>query len=595
MANSKLTISSSSNTYSGTLSSLSPSTKYYVRAYAKNASGTYYSSQKEFTTSAGSITFSTPTISNIQSQSATATVTIQDTGGGTITERGFCYSTSTNPTVSNSKVTVSSSNNTYSGSLSSLSPSTKYYVRAYAKNASGTYYSSQKEFTTSAGSITFSTPTISNIQSQSATATVTIQDTGGGTITERGFCYSTSTNPTVANGKLTISSSSNTYSGTIPSLSPSTVYYVRAYAKNVSGTYYSPQEVFTTSATGSVTFGAMTITSLMSTSAYVTGNYGGTGGYTITELGFCYATTSYPTISNYKKVISSSSVSYNTSHSGSFSGELSPLTPSTKYYVRAYAKTTVGTFYSGQLAFTTTGQTNVAFDDEAFKSYCLKNYDTNGDGQISLSEVESVTLLSVSRMSICSLKGIEFFTGLKTLVCRGNQLQSLDLSNNPHLTTLSCYENQLTALNVSNCKQLTTIECFDNQLVTRDVSNNTQLKTLSCYNNLLKTLDVKHNTQITSLSCYNNQLAALDVSNNAQLKHLSCKDNQIEALELRSNMSLERLYCQDNLLTELDVSSNTNLISLDCRRNPNLTTIWLSQNQSIQYFDYDSYSTIHYK
>ena len=635
VSNSKVTVPSSSNAYSGTLSSLSPSTKYYVRAYAKNTFGTYYSGQVEFATSVGSITFSPLTISNIQSQSATVTVTIQDTGGGTVTERGFCYSTSTNPTVSSSKVTVSSSSNTYSGTLSSLSPSTKYYVRAYAKNASGTYYSSQKEFTTSAGSITFSTPTISNIQSQSATATVTIQDTGGGTITERGFCYSTSTNPTVSNGKMTVSSSSNTYSGTLSSLSASTKYYVRAYAKNASGTYYSSQKEFTTSA-GSITFSTPTISNIQSQSATATVTIQDTGGGTITERGFCYSTSTNPTVSNSKVTVPSSNNTY--------SGSLSSLSPSTKYYVRAYAKNAFGAYYSSQTEFTTAAEEKyVEFEDQEFRKYCLQNFDKNGDGKISHTEAEAVTTIDVCTDNIYSLGGIECFKNITTLKARGSgasyssvngggyrignteglstpptgtscakgmlsrvdmsglaKLRQVDISRNNIVTELiipaSCVDVRsdfcnLKEIEISHLILLQSLIVNCNQIRLLNISKNIQLSTLNCYGNQLTSLDVSKNIQLSTLDCHGNQLTSLDVSNNTQLTSLSCLFNRLTSLDVR-NTQLTSLDCRYNQLTVLDVSKNTQLtdlscgsnqlIQLDVSKNTQLTDLSCGRNQLTQ-------------
>jgi uncharacterized protein (TIGR02145 family) len=74
---------------------------------------------------------------------------ITSDGGGTITARGVCWSTSQNPTIA---LTTKTSNGTGTGSFTSsltgLSPSTSYYIRAYATNSAGTAYGNQVSFTT---------------------------------------------------------------------------------------------------------------------------------------------------------------------------------------------------------------------------------------------------------------------------------------------------------------------------------------------------------------------------------------------------------------------------------------------------------------
>ena len=105
-----------------------------------------------------------------------------------------------------------------------------------------------------------------------------------------------------------------------------------------------------------------------------------------------------------------------------------------------------------------------AMDDTKFKEYCLKNFDTNKDGKISIAEANAVTIIDVGNSSIISLKGIEYFTNLNGLYCSENQLTNLDVSKNSALTSLYCYRNQLTSLDVNKNTALTELYCYNNQL-----------------------------------------------------------------------------------------------------------------------------------
>ena len=154
-SSSKKTSGSGTGSFSVSLSGLSEGTTYYIRAYAINSNGTSYGEQKSFTTGANlpSVTTSDPT--NVSSTTATVGGNVTSDGGAAVTERGVVYSTSQNPTTSSSKKTSGSGTGSFSVSLSGLSKSTIYYVRAYAINSRGVSYGEQKSFATknSSGSV----------------------------------------------------------------------------------------------------------------------------------------------------------------------------------------------------------------------------------------------------------------------------------------------------------------------------------------------------------------------------------------------------------------------------------------------------------
>ncbi len=68
--------------------------------------------------------------------------TVTDDGSSSILERGFVYSTSTGPDLSDTVAAVSGTTGSYSFESSTLTNGT-YYVRAYAINASGTSFGSE--------------------------------------------------------------------------------------------------------------------------------------------------------------------------------------------------------------------------------------------------------------------------------------------------------------------------------------------------------------------------------------------------------------------------------------------------------------------
>ncbi len=226
---------------------------------------------------------------------------------------------------------------------------------------------------------------------------------------------------------------------------------------------------------------------------------------------------------------------------------------------------------------------NVNIPDPNFKNALLNHnpiIDTNGDGEIQVSEAQAVDSLNVLINNISDMTGIEAFVNLTYLSCTGNQLTNLDVSNNTALVSLLCDFNYLTSLDVSNNTALYYLDCYKNQLTSLDVSNNTSLEKLYCGLNYLTSLDVSNNTALDTLYCYNNQLTSLDVLNNPALTALMCNENQLASLDVSNNTALNELVCQNNDLTSLDVSNNTALIKLWCASNL-LTSLDVSNNTAL--------------
>jgi hypothetical protein len=88
----------------------------------------------------------TTDVSAIAKTTATSGGNITNDGGGTIQERGVCWSTSENPTTADSKTSDGSGTGSFVSNLTGLLPGTTYYVRAYATNWS-TGYGNQVSFT----------------------------------------------------------------------------------------------------------------------------------------------------------------------------------------------------------------------------------------------------------------------------------------------------------------------------------------------------------------------------------------------------------------------------------------------------------------
>jgi len=80
----------------------------------------------------------TTSASSITAATATSGGNVIYNGGVTVTARGVCWSTSPNPTITDSKTSDGIGTGTFSSSITGLTASTTYYVRAYATNSKGT-------------------------------------------------------------------------------------------------------------------------------------------------------------------------------------------------------------------------------------------------------------------------------------------------------------------------------------------------------------------------------------------------------------------------------------------------------------------------
>ena len=111
---------------------------------------------------------------NANGDAATAYGNILNDGGKTITRRGFCWSTSTNPTLSNSYSENGSGSGTFSGNITGLSSNSTFFVRAYAGTETEVWYGNELMTTVGNTLHTCGTPGVHN--ASKSYGTITDQD-----------------------------------------------------------------------------------------------------------------------------------------------------------------------------------------------------------------------------------------------------------------------------------------------------------------------------------------------------------------------------------------------------------------------------------
>ena len=186
-------------------------------------------------------------VSEITHDGAVSGGNISDDGGAQVTVRGVCWATTSNPVATGFHTTDGAGPGTFASSITGLATNTLYYVRAYATNSVGTAYGIEVSFTTSTSSL----PSLTTTPASSVTATTAssggdITDDNGSDITERGVCWSTTVNPTIADLHTSDGTGKGVFTSDLIGLTSGTKYYVKAYATNSAGTSYGNEVNFTT-------------------------------------------------------------------------------------------------------------------------------------------------------------------------------------------------------------------------------------------------------------------------------------------------------------------------------------------------------------
>ncbi len=188
------------------------------------------------------------------------------------------------------------------------------------------------------------TADVSEITQTTAQCGGTITSDGGETVTARGVCWSTTQTPTISDNKTNDGTGVGSFTSNITDLTVSITYYVRAYATNNVGTGYGSAMSFTTLETVPV-LSTANVSSITETTAVCGGTITSDGGAAVTYRGVCWSTSQTPTVAD-NKTTDGTGV-------GSFTSNITGLTASTTYYVRAYAINNVGTGYGSAMSFTT--------------------------------------------------------------------------------------------------------------------------------------------------------------------------------------------------------------------------------------------------
>ncbi len=196
----------------------------------------------------------TTSVSNITAITASGGGNITDEGSSAVISRGVCWSTSTPPTIADSKTTDGTGAGSFSSNLTALNAVTNYYLRAYATNSVGTAYGVAISFTTLGQPPAPTNSPATNITPTGATLNGSVNANYLSAVVTFEYGITTNYGSSVTATQSPVTGSTNTnISIFIIGLAEGTTYHYRIKAVNSLGTTYGSDLAFTTVPSSTVT------------------------------------------------------------------------------------------------------------------------------------------------------------------------------------------------------------------------------------------------------------------------------------------------------------------------------------------------------
>jgi hypothetical protein len=193
----------------------------------------------------------------------------------------------------------------------------------------------------------------------------------------------------------------------------------------------------------------------------------------------------------------------------------------------------------------------ITFKDQNLKQALLEQgYDRNKDGEIEVSEIDTVTKLEITNKKIKLLDDLVSFKNLKSLNINYNEVTNLDVFfNNAVIEEIYIGHNPIgKKLTLRNVKNLKIFIAFKNELEDIDLTGTNNIEQLYLQENRFEKVEFKNLPKLESLQLMDNKtLKSVEVSANRLLKNLYLTGTAITQLDVTNNPSLNILYVDDNV------------------------------------------------
>lgn len=242
--NTKISAGAGKGEFSAIIGGLMVNRLYYFRAYATNEDGTSYGNQVEYFLPATPPNIEITVTNSITCNSATFTGFFSYDNSIILYAVGICYSKTPGPTLEDPKIQGTIEGMNYTVILAPLSGNTQYFIvpymifRVYGTGNYYVMYGREDSFTTMPSPPEVKTDSVYAVSATSAVVAGTVISNGGSTVIRRGICLDTSDNPTVESVVYTAEGDEGMFTVDIEGLDQGTLYWVRAFATNSTGTEY---------------------------------------------------------------------------------------------------------------------------------------------------------------------------------------------------------------------------------------------------------------------------------------------------------------------------------------------------------------------
>lgn len=195
-------------------------------------------------------------LSNLTNKSIKMTTKMADLAGD-VSQHGYCWATTPNPTINDTKVELGNLNIGAEGEavfesvIENLTSNTRYYLRAFVQVGSEVAYSEQVVFNTLMVSSFISVSAVNNVSNTTAEVQGNIlRFEPGVSYIQYGHCWATQATPTINDLKTELGQPTTlgTFTSNLDQLQAQQQYYVRAYMITSAGEviYSSNTEDFDT-------------------------------------------------------------------------------------------------------------------------------------------------------------------------------------------------------------------------------------------------------------------------------------------------------------------------------------------------------------
>lgn len=193
----------------------------------------------------------------------------------------------------------------------------------------------------------------------------------------------------------------------------------------------------------------------------------------------------------------------------------------------------------------------IVFKDQNLKSALLKKgYDFNKNGEIEVSEIDTVSKLNIAKSNIRLLDDLKYFKSLKRVYAMSNQISNLDVFfDNNTIEEIYIGENALgKKLTLNNLKNLTLLAAARNDLETIELNGTDNIRQLYLQSNAFKNIKLENLTNLNTLELIGNKaLKTIDIRLNRALTYLNLLSTAISQLDISSNKSLSTFYVSNTV------------------------------------------------